>query len=71
MTHPATAAVTRLYLARHGATQLSAEDRFAGSVDVKLSDEGRAQAAALGTRLNAEQLDAIYSSPMSRGMTKL
>jgi broad specificity phosphatase PhoE len=66
MTHSATPAVTRLYLARHGATQLSAEDRFAGSVDVELSDEGRAQAAALGTRLNAERLDAVYSSPLSR-----
>jgi probable phosphoglycerate mutase len=58
--------VTRLYLVRHGATQLSAEDRFAGSIDVQLSDEGRAQAASLGARLNGERLDAIYSSPMSR-----
>jgi len=58
--------VTRLYLARHGATQLSAEDRFAGSTDVALSDEGRSQAAALGRRLNTEQLDAVYASPMSR-----
>jgi probable phosphoglycerate mutase len=36
--------VTRLYLIRHGATTLSAEDRFAGSVDVDISDEGRRQA---------------------------
>ena len=58
--------VTRLYVVRHGSTRLSAEDRFAGSVDVELSDEGRAQAAALGVRLNGEHLDAVYSSPMSR-----
>jgi probable phosphoglycerate mutase len=58
--------VTRLYLVRHGATRLSAEDRFAGSVDVELSDEGRAQAAALGVRLNGERLDVVYASPMSR-----
>jgi probable phosphoglycerate mutase len=45
---------------------LSAEDRFAGSTDVELSDEGRAQAASLGQRLRAERLDAIYTSPMSR-----
>ena len=58
--------VTRLYLVRHGATQLSAEDRFAGSVDVELSDKGRDQAAALGDRLTQERLDIIYASPMSR-----
>ena len=58
--------VTRLYLVRHGATQLSAEDRFAGSVDVQLSDQGREQAAALGDRLSGEHLDVVYASPMSR-----
>jgi probable phosphoglycerate mutase len=57
---------TRLYLARHGATQLTAEDRFSGSVGVELSDEGRAQSARLGERLEHENLTAIYSSPLSR-----
>ena len=32
---------TCFFLIRHGATVLSAEDRFAGATDVKLSDEGR------------------------------
>jgi probable phosphoglycerate mutase len=32
---------TRLYLIRHGATSLSAEDRFAGASEVDVSDEGR------------------------------
>ena len=41
---------TRVFLVRHGATVLSAEDRFAGSTDVDLSDEGRAQARALAER---------------------
>lgn len=57
---------TRLYLARHGATQLTAEDRFAGAIGVDLSDEGRAQSARLGERLRTEGLRAIYSSPLSR-----
>lgn len=57
---------TRVFLVRHGATVLSAEDRYAGSVDVFLSDEGRAQARALGTRLAGEPLAAVYASPMSR-----
>ena len=58
--------VTRLYLIRHGATILTAEDRFAGSTNVPLSDEGRAQAAALGRRLGGVALAAIYASPLDR-----
>src|SRR5689334_25220716 len=57
---------TRLFLVRHGATTLSAEDRFAGSTDVELSDEGRAQAEALGRRLANDHLVAAYCSPMRR-----
>jgi probable phosphoglycerate mutase len=60
------AMVTRLYLIRHGATTLSAEDRFAGAVDVPLSDEGRAQARSLGERLVGTKLSALYASPLSR-----
>jgi broad specificity phosphatase PhoE len=29
---------TRVFMVRHGATVLSAEDRFAGATDVALSD---------------------------------
>jgi probable phosphoglycerate mutase len=57
---------TRLLLVRHGATQLTAEDRFSGSVGVDLSDEGRAQVARLGERLAGEPIAAIYASPLSR-----
>lgn len=57
---------TRLLLVRHGATVLSAEDRFAGSSDVELSEEGRQQAACLGARLEEENVAAIYASPMKR-----
>jgi len=57
---------TRLLLVRHGATTLSAEDRFAGSTDVALSDEGRHQAARLGVRLADDAITAVYCSPMRR-----
>ena len=57
---------TRLYLVRHGATQLTAEDRFSGAVGVDLSDEGRWQAELLGERLRREGMSAIYCSPLSR-----
>ncbi len=56
----------RIYLVRHGATPLLAEDRFAGAVNVPLSDEGRQQARALGQRLRAEPLAAVYASPLDR-----
>lgn len=57
---------TRILLVRHGATVLSAEDRFAGSTDVDISDEGRRQAAALAARLSTVPLAAVYASPMRR-----
>ncbi|HEX7420477.1 MAG TPA: histidine phosphatase family protein, partial [Thermoanaerobaculia bacterium] len=57
---------TRVYLIRHGATELSAEDRFAGAVDVLLSDTGRNQARLLGERLSRERICAVYASPMKR-----
>lgn len=59
---------TRVLLVRHGATVHAAEDRFASSTGVKLSDEGRWQARCLSQRLASEPLAAIYSSPMQRAM---
>lgn len=57
---------TRIFLVRHGATTLTAEDRFAGSSNVKLSEEGRRQVTCLAQRLDGEPLDAIYCSPLDR-----
>jgi broad specificity phosphatase PhoE len=60
--------ITRLFLIRHGATVLSAEDRFAGSTDVELSDIGRHQAQCLAKRLADDHITAIYASPLKRTM---
>lgn len=57
---------TRLYMVRHGATQLSAEDRFAGAVDVELSEEGKFQAGRLAERLVDDSITAVYCSPLAR-----
>lgn len=57
---------TRIYMVRHGATKLSAEDRFAGAVDVELSDEGKFQAARLAERLADDSIEAVYCSPLTR-----
>ena len=36
--------MTRMLLVRHGATGLTAEDRFSGAEGVDLSEDGRSQA---------------------------
>lgn len=59
---------TRIFLVRHGATTLTAEDRFAGATDIPLSSEGRAQAEFLANRLQGQAIAAIYASPLSRTM---
>jgi broad specificity phosphatase PhoE len=59
---------TRLYVVRHGATQLSVEDRFAGDVGVELSEEGRSQAERLAARVQDVGISAIYSSSLSRAV---
>jgi probable phosphoglycerate mutase len=57
---------TRVFLVRHGATVLSAEDRFAGATDVELSETGREQVRALSRRLAKEPISAFYASPLGR-----
>jgi len=57
---------TRILLVRHGSTELSAEDRFAGATDVALSTEGEQQARLLARRLGSVKLAAVYASPLQR-----
>ena len=59
---------TRVFLVRHGATVLTAEDRFAGATNVQLSDEGREQARRLALRLSGVKMEAVYASPLDRTM---
>jgi broad specificity phosphatase PhoE len=58
--------VTRIFMVRHGSTVLSAEDRFAGSTDVQLSDEGREQCRRLAERLSSECVTQVFASPLGR-----
>jgi broad specificity phosphatase PhoE len=57
---------TRVFLVRHGATDLSAEDRFAGDIEVSLSEAGRHQVRRLAARLARESIAALYASPLGR-----
>jgi alpha-ribazole phosphatase len=58
--------LSRLLLVRHGQTKLHQADRFWGSTDVPLSDEGIRQAEQLGRRLAREKIAAVYTSTLSR-----
>jgi len=60
--------MTRIYLVRHGATTLTAEDRFSGDIGVDLSDDGRSQARQLAARLQDDGIAAVYCSAMSRAI---
>ena len=57
---------TRIFLIRHGATTLTAEDRFAGATEVPLSESGREQVRRLAERLSSGAITAVYASPMGR-----
>jgi broad specificity phosphatase PhoE len=59
---------TRILLIRHGATAFSDQDRFAGSVDIELSEKGRELARRLAERLAKVKIDAFYCSDMKRTM---
>lgn len=55
-----------LLLLRHGRTTANADGGLAGHQPVELDDTGRAQAAAVGTRLRGLPLAAVVTSPLLR-----
>ncbi|MEU4446596.1 bifunctional RNase H/acid phosphatase [Actinosynnema sp. NPDC050801] len=58
---------TRLYLLRHGQTELSVARRYSGRGNPPLTEVGRGQAEAAARRLaKVEGLTAIVSSPLGR-----
>jgi broad specificity phosphatase PhoE len=58
--------VTTLLLVRHGETDWNAAGRLQGQTDRPLSEFGRGQARKLAGELVGEELEAIYSSDLSR-----
>lgn len=62
--------VETLYLIRHGATVGSddAEPRYKGSIDVPLSEKGRAQVVATSSYMESRDMrpDAVYCSNLAR-----
>jgi broad specificity phosphatase PhoE len=60
--------VTTILLARHGETDWNREGRFQGHADPPLNRTGRDQAVELSVALMAEELAAVYSSPLRRAL---
>ena len=56
----------KIYMARHGQTQLNAEDRVCGRTDVPLTQLGLQQAEKLADNAEGKNIDIIIVSPMIR-----
>jgi broad specificity phosphatase PhoE len=56
----------RVFVARHGETDWNREGRWQGQGGPGLNETGRVQARALAMRLSALQVDALFTSDLSR-----
>jgi broad specificity phosphatase PhoE len=60
--------MTSIYLVRHGQTAWNKEEIFRGRTDIPLDETGLKQAVLVGQYFNGLEIDAIYSSPLSRAL---
>jgi broad specificity phosphatase PhoE len=58
----------RVILVRHGQTDWNESGVFRGRLDVKLNQNGFRQAEIVGEALKDADVDAVYSSPLSRAL---
>ncbi len=61
--------MTKVILIRHAQTSWNQSRRIqGGDNDTVLDEEGKRQCRALAERLGKEDIDAVYSSPLSRAI---
>lgn len=60
--------MTSIYLVRHGQTAWNREEIFRGRTNVPLDETGLKQAELAGKYLKEVEIEAIYSSPLSRAL---
>ena len=58
----------KLTVVRHGETEYNAQDRYAGSLDADLNQNGIRQAEQLGRDLSRKRFDVVVSSPLKRAV---
>lgn len=56
----------KIYLLRHGQTNINRDGKYQGLIDKDLNEFGRKQAELLGERLKKYSIDIIYSSDLKR-----
>jgi broad specificity phosphatase PhoE len=59
---------TRLYLVRHGQTDLNRDRRFRGMSDAPLNERGREEAAGAARLLALKSVSLVYTSPVNRAV---
>jgi broad specificity phosphatase PhoE len=59
-------AMTNIYLVRHGQTAWNKEEIFRGRTDVPLNETGLREASLAAEYFRGTEIQAIYSSPLSR-----
>lgn len=57
---------TRIYLIRHGETEMNRLGVFRGRFEVDLNERGRKQAAEIADALKGEGIELLYSGPLRR-----
>lgn len=58
--------MVKIFLVRHGQTGWNSEQKYMGSSDIALTEEGARQAERLADRLAAEKIGAVFASDLSR-----
>ncbi|HEY5877955.1 MAG TPA: histidine phosphatase family protein [Nakamurella sp.] len=61
--------MTDLFLVRHGQTVWHIENRYCGSSDIDLDEQGVAQAGQLARWAKSANLDAVWASDLGRART--
>ena len=60
--------MTKIYLVRHGQTEWNKRLRFRGRIDIPLDEVGHREAEAIAEALKDRDINAIYTSPLSRSI---
>jgi broad specificity phosphatase PhoE len=58
----------KIYLLRHGQTNLNRDGKYQGAIDKDLNEFGKKQAELLGKKIQKFNIDIIYSSDLKRVM---